>query len=192
MIASLTGLVLSSSNGQIVIDVQGVGYLVHSTAQTVASISKGEKVSFHTSLVVREDAWTIFGFENRQELEVFELLRSVNGVGPKSALSILNQMSVEQIAQAVSEESDESFKAVSGIGSKTAKLITLTLAGKLVGSGSKGAALNVSESAVSALVGLGWSERQSRDALQQVGTNELDEKQLLKAALQALSKARKG
>ena len=192
MIASLTGLVLSSSNGQIVIDVKGVGYLVHSRAQTVASISQGDSVSFHTSLVVREDAWTLFGFENRQELEVFELLRSVNGVGPKSALSILNQMSVEQIAQAVSNESDESFKAVSGIGSKTAKLITLTLAGKLMGSGSKSAALTISESAVSALVGLGWSERQSRDALQQVASKDFSDKQLLKAALQVLSKARKG
>ena len=192
MIASLTGLVLSSSNGQIVIDVKGVGYLVHSRAQTVASISQGDSVSFHTSLVVREDAWTLFGFENRQELEVFELLRSVNGVGPKSALSILNQMSVEQIAQAVSDESDESFKAVSGIGSKTAKLITLTLAGKLMGSGSKSAALTISESAVSALVGLGWSERQSRDALQQVASKDFSDKQLLKAALQVLSKARKG
>jgi Holliday junction DNA helicase RuvA len=141
---------------------------------------------------VREDAWTLFGFETRQELEVFELLRSVNGVGPKSALSILNQMSVDQISQAVSQESDESFKAVSGIGSKTAKLITLTLAGKLVGSGAKGSASSVSESAVSALVGLGWSERQSRDALQQVGTKEMSDKQLLKAALQVLSKARKG
>ena len=192
MIASLTGLVLSSSNGQIVIDVKGVGYLVHSRAQTVASISQGDSVSFHTSLVVREDAWTLFGFENRQELEVFELLRSVNGVGPKSALSILNQMSVEQIAQAVSDESDESFKAVSGIGSKTAKLITLTLAGKLMGSGSKSAAFTISESAVSALVGLGWSERQSRDALQQVASKDFSDKQLLKAALQVLSKARKG
>jgi Holliday junction DNA helicase RuvA len=192
VIASLTGLVLSSSNGQIVIDVKGVGYLVHSRAQTVASISQGDSVSFHTSLVVREDAWTLFGFENRQELEVFELLRSVNGVGPKSALSILNQMSVEQIAQAVSDESDESFKAVSGIGSKTAKLITLTLAGKLMGSGSKSAALAISESAVSALVGLGWSERQSRDALQQVAAKDFSDKQLLKAALQVLSKARKG
>ena len=192
MIASLTGLVLSSSNGQIVIDVKGVGYLVHSRAQTVASISQGDSVSFHTSLVVREDAWTLFGFENRQELEVFELLRSVNGVGPKSALSILNQMSVEQITQAVSDESDESFKAVSGIGSKTAKLITLTLAGKLMGSGSKSAALTISESAVSALVGLGWSERQSRDALQQVASKDFSDKQLLKAALQVLSKARKG
>jgi Holliday junction DNA helicase RuvA len=116
----------------------------------------------------------------------------VNGVGPKSALSILNQMSVEQIAQAVSDESDESFKAVSGIGSKTAKLITLTLAGKLMGSGSKSAALTISESAVSALVGLGWSERQSRDALQQVASKDFSDKQLLKAALQVLSKARKG
>ena len=191
MIASLTGLVLSSSNGQIVIDVQGVGYLVNSRAQTIASISSGDTVSFHTSLVVREDAWTLFGFENRQELEVFELLRSVNGVGPKSALSILNQMSVDQITQAVAEESDESFKAVSGIGSKTAKLITLTLAGKLVGSGSKGASSISSESAVSALVGLGWSERQSRDALHQVGTKQMSDKQLLKAALQVRSKARK-
>jgi holliday junction DNA helicase RuvA len=192
VIASLTGLVLSSSNGQIVIDVQGVGYLVHSTAQTVGSISQGDSVSFHTSLVVREDAWTLFGFRDKQELEVFELLRSVNGVGPKSALSILNQLSVEQIAQAVSEESDESFKAVSGIGSKTAKLITLTLAGKLVAKGSKGASSSTHESAVSALVGLGWSERQSRDVLQQVGTKDMSDKQLLKAALQVLSKARKG
>jgi holliday junction DNA helicase RuvA len=192
VIASLTGLVLSSSNGQIVIDVQGVGYLVHSRAQTVNSVSQGDSVSFHTSLVVREDAWTLFGFENRQELEVFELLRSVNGVGPKSALSILNQMSVEQIAQAVSDESDESFKAVSGIGSKTAKLITLTLAGKLMGSGSKSAVSSINESAVSALVGLGWSERQSRDALQQVASKDFSDKQLLKAALQVLSKARQG
>jgi Holliday junction DNA helicase RuvA len=192
VIASLTGLVLSSSNGQIVIDVQGVGYLVHSTSQTVGSISQGDSVSFHTSLVVREDAWTLFGFETRQELEVFELLRSVNGVGPKSALSILNQLSVEQIAQAVAEESDESFKAVSGIGSKTAKLITVTLAGKFVSSGSNTSSASGSESAVSALVGLGWSERQAREALQQVGSKDFSDKQLLKAALQILSKARKG
>ena len=190
MIASLTGLVVSNSNGQIVVDVQGVGYLVHSTSSTVGSISQGDSVSFHTSLVVREDAWTLFGFETRQELEVFELLRSVNGVGPKSALSILNQLSVEQIAQAVAEESDESFKAVSGIGSKTAKLITITLAGKFASAGSNTSA--TSESAVSALVGLGWSERQAREALQQVGSKDFSDKQLLKAALQVLSKARKG
>jgi Holliday junction DNA helicase RuvA len=191
VIASLTGMVLSSSNGQVVIDVAGVGYLVHTTSATVTSLSDGARTSFHTSLVVREDALTLFGFLSRSELEVFELLRSVNGVGPKSALSILNQMSVEQIAQAVAEESDAAFKAVSGVGAKTAKLITLTLSGKMSAPSNKGASSNQSEKAVNALVGLGWSERQARDAVHEVGNPGMTDKDLLKAALKTLSKARK-
>ena len=191
MIASLTGMVLSSSNGQVVIDVAGVGYLVHTTSSTVGSVSEGDRASFHTSLVVREDAFTLFGFVSKSELEVFELLRSVNGVGPKSALSILNQMTVEQIAQAVAEESDASFKAVSGIGAKTAKLITLTLSGRMSAPSSRGAPSNQSETAVNALVGLGWSERQARDAVHEVGNPGMTDKELLKAALRNLSKVRK-
>lgn len=192
MIASLTGLVLSCSSGQVVVDVNGVGYLVHTTSQTSVSLSSGQQVSFHTCLVVREDAFTLFGFLARAELEVFELLRSVTGVGPKSALSILNQMSVEQIAQAVDQESDAAFKAVSGVGAKTAKLITLTLSGKMSAPASSGASSNQVESTVSALVGLGWSERQARDTIHAVGGSNMSEKELLKAALQVLSKARKG
>lgn len=191
MIASLTGLVLTSSSGQAVIDVNGVGYLVHTTTQTVGALSLGGKVSFHTSLVVKEDALTLFGFLSSPELEVFELLRSVSGVGPKSALSILNQMSVEQIAQAVAEDSDATFKSVSGVGAKTAKLITLTLSGKMRAPSSKGAPTAQAESAVSALVGLGWSERQARDTVHEVGVEAMSDKELLKAALQVLSKARK-
>jgi Holliday junction DNA helicase RuvA len=174
-----------------VIDVAGVGYLVHTTSSTVGSVSEGDRASFHTSLVVREDAFTLFGFVSKSELEVFEWLRSVNGVGPKSALSILNQMSVEQIAQAVAEESDASFKAVSGIGAKTAKLITLTLSGKMSAPSSRGAPSNQIETAVNALVGLGWSERQARDAVHEVGNPGMTDKELLKAALRNLSKARK-
>jgi len=191
VIASLTGIVLSSSNGQIVIDVAGVGYLVHGTTSTVGSVSEGRNITFHTSLVVREDAFTLFGFVSKSELDVFELLRSVNGVGPKSALSILNQMSVEQIAQAVAEESDAAFKAVSGVGAKTAKLITLTLSGKMSPPSSQGAPSSQSEKAVNALVGLGWSERQARDAAHEVGNPGMTDKELLKAALKTLSKARK-
>ena len=191
MIASLTGMVLSSSNGQVVIDVAGVGYLVHTTSSTVGSVSEGARASFHTSLVVREDAFTLFGFVSKSELDVFELLRSVNGVGPKSALSILNQMSVEQISQAVAEESDAAFRAVSGIGAKTAKLITLTLSGKMAAPSSRGAPSNQSETAVNALVGLGWSERQARDAVHEAGNPDMTDKELLKASLKHLSKARK-
>lgn len=190
MIASLSGTVTEISSGQIVIEVQSVGYLLHTTTSTSSSLSIEQQVRLHTSLVVRDDSLTLFGFLTHSELEYFDLLRSVNGVGPKSALAILNQLSVDQISQAVTSESDSAFKAVSGIGAKTAKLIVLTLAGR-VKSTSKGTAPLESEATVSALIGLGWSEKQAREAVSQVSDHSIGEKQLLKAALQKLSKARK-
>lgn len=190
MIASLTGSVLSNSNGAIVLDVQGVGYLVNTTNAVCANLSQGQLATVYTSLVVREDAFTLYGFLNKAELDVFDLLRSVNGVGPKSALAILSQLSVDQIGQAVADESDSTFKAVSGIGAKTAKLITLTLAGKIRSSSARFASTHT-ETTVNALVGLGWSERSARDTVQEVSTPEMSDKQLLKAALQVLAKARK-
>ena len=190
MIASLTGEVSASSNGQVVLDVSGVGYLVNSTTAVSSFLTKGQRVKFFTSLVVREDAMTIFGFLESEQLEVFELLRSVNGVGPKSALAILAELGVDQIAQAVSQESDRTFKAVSGIGAKTSKLIVLSLAGKL-GSGSTAKGSSSFESAVAGLIGLGWSERASRDAVAKVATVDQSDQELLRAALQILSKARK-
>jgi holliday junction DNA helicase RuvA len=190
VIASLTGEVLSSSSGQVVLDVGGVGYLVHSTSSVSASLSIGQKVRFHTSLVVREDSLTIFGFLDSGQLEVFELLLSVNGVGPKSALAILAELSVDQISQAVTSETDQVFKAVSGIGPKTAKLIVLTLAGKVTSGHVENLSPN-SEIAVAGLIGLGWSERQARDAVASVASAEMTDRELLKAALQILSKVRK-
>lgn len=190
MIASLTGEVISSSNGQVVLDVSGVGYLINSTSSVAGSVRAGQSVRFFTSLVVREDALTLFGFLDPDQLDVFELLRSVNGVGPKSALSILGELNVDQIAQAVSSEADQVFKAVSGIGAKTAKLIVLTLAGRMSG-GDAGTLSPSSELAVAGLIGLGWSERQSREAVASVASQDMTDKELLKAALQILSKARK-
>jgi holliday junction DNA helicase RuvA len=190
VIASLTGEVLTSSNGQVVLDVSGVGYLVNSTQAVSSSLSTGQSVRFLTSLVVREDALTIFGFLDPKQLEVFELLRSVNGVGPKSALAILAELSTDQIAQAVAQEADQVFKAVSGIGAKTAKLIVLTLAGKLA-TESLDSSSPSSEVAVAGLMGLGWSERQAREAAATVADPNKSDKELLKAALQVLSKARK-
>ncbi|CAB4629534.1 unannotated protein [freshwater metagenome] len=191
MIASLTGKVLASSNGQVVVDVHGVGYLVHTTTGKTPRLSVGATATFFTSLVVREDALTIFGFLTTDELDAFELLRSVNGVGPKSALAILAQLSVDKVSQAIADESDATFKAVSGIGAKTAKLIVLTLAGKMIAGGSASPEPRGFESAVSALVGLGWSERQARESVSKVKGTDLSDQDLLKAALQLLSKARK-
>lgn len=188
MIASLHGTVAKTSNGQVVLDVQSVGYLVHVSPQTQQQLTVGERAFFHTSLVVREDSMTIFGFLEPEELEFFDLLRSVNGIGPKSALAVLSELSVSQISEAVSNEADSVFKSVPGIGSKTAKLIVLTLAGKVVRSTAKGENA-YGEQTIQALVGLGWSERQARRALALIPSKSKDEKQLLKEALKILSEA---
>ncbi len=131
MIAALKGTALEVSNGRLIVDVNGVGYLVNVTAQLSANTSLGDGVQLRTSMVVREDAMLLFGFETSEEQRVFELLCSVSGVGPKSALAILSSADVAQIAQAVATEQDSVFKAVSGIGPKTAKLIVVSLAGKM-------------------------------------------------------------
>lgn len=176
MIASLTGQVQRSGAGFLVLDVAGVGYQVFVTAASQHALTLGAEVTLHTALIVREDAFVLFGFESIEELELFDLLRSVTGVGPKSALAILSQLSVEAIRGAVVSENDSTFKAVSGIGPKTAKLITVTLAGKL-----KGLNLSAAPAAeagagkprvdlanvIGALQGLGWAERPATEAVRE-------------------------
>lgn len=191
MIASLTGIVLSSQTGQIVVEVSGVGFQVHTTPQVSSALKVGQQTSLSTTLVVREDALTLFGFLSQSDLEIFELLRSVNGVGPKSALSVLASLTAEQIAQAVATESDSTFKQVVGIGAKTAKLIVLTLAGKMKVSASGSQSRPSFESSIQGLIGLGWSEKQARDTVFEVARQEMSDKEVLKAALQVLSKGRK-
>ena len=171
MIASLRGEVLANSGQALIVDVSGVGYQVFVTADTSREINAGDSVFLYTALIVREDAFTIFGFLDNQELEIFDLLRSVSGVGPKSALGVLSAMTPDQVGIAVKSENDAAFKAVTGIGPKTAKLIVVTLAGKLNGFGigttstKAKSGLNL-DSVVEALKGLGWPERQAAEAVQ--------------------------
>jgi Holliday junction DNA helicase RuvA len=159
-----------------VVDVGGVGYLVHVTPNTSAKYAIGEKVQLFTAMVVREDAMTLFGFQTSLEQELFDLLRSVTGVGPKSALAILGALSTAQIAAAVALDDDSAFKAVSGIGPKTAKLITVTLAGKLshlvlIEQTDRASVDSDLGSVVDALVSLGWPERAAQDAVKSVATS---------------------
>ena len=200
MIASLRGTLVSKTTGQIVIDVAGVGYLVNVTANTAAKLTLGQEVHLHTAMVVREDAMTLFGFASALEQELFDALRSVTGVGPKSALMILAALTPSEIASAVATENDSAFKAVSGIGPKTAKLITVTLAGKLshlvVASNSESAASSSSfEEVAEALAGLGWSEKLASDAVREA-TKQLGSAatrdSVLKSALAFLGSAKSG
>jgi Holliday junction DNA helicase RuvA len=174
VISSLRGRVLQAAGGSVVLEVGGVGFFVNTTPALALASREGEEAALHTSLIVREDALTLFGFAGRDELEVFEILIGVTGVGPKSALGVLSALSPEQIAQAVEREDDAAFRKVSGIGPKTAKLIVVSLAGKVRSTGHTAAAPagavvtgGVADSVLAALTGLGWTERVASDAVEE-------------------------
>jgi len=170
VISSLRGRVLTAAGSSVVIEVGGVGFHVNTTPAFVLASRVGHEASVHTTLIVREDALTLFGFATRDELDVFELLIGVTGVGPKSALGVLSALSPQQVAEAVQRDDDAVFRKVSGIGPKTAKLITVSLAGKLIATAAPSRAATVvsggaAESVLAALTGLGWSERVAADAV---------------------------
>ncbi|GAA1951508.1 Holliday junction branch migration protein RuvA [Agromyces allii] len=174
MISSLRGPVLVAAGTSLVIDVGGVGFQVHTTPALVLASREGHELFVHTTLIVREDALTLFGFATRDELDVFELLIGVTGVGPRSALGVLSAMSPAQVATAIASDDDAAFRKVTGIGPKTAKLITVSLAGKLIAPSvvdvpaATGAARGVADSVLAALTGLGWTERAAVEAVDEV------------------------
>ena len=190
MISSLRGTVLSASGGTAVIEVGGVGLAVQLTPDHVLSLRVGDQAFVHTSLIVREDALQLFGFADLDQLQVFELLNGVSGVGPKSAIGVLAVLSPDQVADAVAADDDAPFRKVSGIGPKTAKLIVVSLTGKLAARraparavAAKGAPSDVPDSVIVALVGLGWPEKIAAEAVSDV-VAETDES--ARASVQAL------
>ncbi|MCA5922900.1 MULTISPECIES: Holliday junction branch migration protein RuvA [Curtobacterium] len=205
MIASLRGTCIDIAGSAVVIEVGGVGYAVTVTPAHALTMRHGAEVFVRTAMIVREDEHLLFGFESTDALQVFDLLRGVSGVGPKSALGVLAHMDPSQIANAVAHEDDAAFRKVSGIGPKTAKLIIVALSGKLVafeqaavvaaarGTAQHPAAVDV----VSALVGLGWREDAAQTAVDETIANEpgaaaMGTQALLRAALGALRPAAAG
>lgn len=171
MISSLRGTVVATASDSVVVEVGGVGFSVAVPGDVAHTARVGEQILLHTSLIVREDSLSLFGFAEATELEVFGHLLSVTGVGPKSALGVLSHLSVDQIAAAVADDDDAPFRRVSGIGPKTAKLIVVQLAGKLVppapAPAASSAPTEIVQQVVAALVGLGWSEKVAAEAAAQ-------------------------
>ncbi|MDH6422556.1 Holliday junction branch migration protein RuvA [Aurantimicrobium minutum] len=197
MIASLRGTVLAVRENTCIVDVNGVGYAVNVTPAHKFSVTIGAEHTFLTSLIVREDSLTLFGFENPESLELFEQLLSVSGVGPRSALAVLAEMSPAEILTAVVNEDDSAFKKVSGVGPKTAKLIIVQLAGKLTAladsetiSHAAQTVSPISLSVVQALVGLGWNEKVAREAVDSLDSSSpaATTASILKEALVSLAR----
>lgn len=198
MISSVRGTVLTVASTLAVIEVGGVGLGIQVTPQHGLTLRVGQEALLHTALIVREDDLSLFGFATPDELTVFDLLRGVSGVGPKSALGVLATLTPVQIAQAVAAEDDAPFRKVSGIGPKTAKLIAVSLAGKLIvptGAASGptvSASGSIAGSVISALVGLGWNEKVAAQAVDDAAADAgVDERGSVQALLR-LSLARLG
>jgi Holliday junction DNA helicase RuvA len=165
VIARLRGRVAGRAGAALVVDVNGVGYLVHATP-SVHRLGDGEiTVEVHT--VVREDALQLFGFASAEERELFELLLGVNGVGPKVALAIVSGSTPAELRRAIVRDDVKRFQAMPGIGLKTAQRVVLELKEKLpaidVGAGETGEL-----TARDALVELGWSLVDAERALAEV------------------------
>jgi Holliday junction DNA helicase RuvA len=134
----------------------------------------GAETTIHTSLVVRQESMALFGFPAREHLGVFEALIGVSGVGPKSALGVLAELEPDEIALAVASDDDAAFRRVTGIGPKTAKLIVVSLTGKLfapakpVQNVTQIPRSDVSDSVVVALVGLGWAEKTATEVVREI------------------------
>ncbi len=188
MISSLHGTVLHTTPDQVVIEVGGVGFSVAVPADVAHTATVGERMLLHTSLIVREDALSLYGFADRGELEIFGLLISVTGVGPKSALGVLSHLTVDQIAEAVTAEDDAPFRRVSGIGPKTAKLIVVQLAGKVHATAAPARVAgapgdDIVDQVTAALVGLGWSEKVAAEAAAQTAGEATDAERASVSAL---------
>jgi len=171
MITKIKGIVDFVGNGFIVLDVSGVGYKVYASVETMRMLNKKKdgETSLWTHMAVRENSMDLYGFIEQAELELFELLITISGIGPKSALGILNVAPVDTLRKAVSSGDTTYLTKVSGIGKKIAEKIVLELRDKLVTTADdKTSDLRSEGDALEALVSLGYSERDAREALKQV------------------------
>ena len=190
MIAHLSGTVQSVRPGFLVLSVQGVGYRVHATEQVLSSSLPHADVSLYIHTAVREDAFDLFGFPSFEELELFQLLIGISGIGPRSALAIMGLESIEKLTRAIAHGDIGYLTKVSGIGKKSAEKIVLELRDK-VGTlhlENMEALPHDSEDVLMALVTLGYRADEAREALRRIPDTVTDQSARIKEALRLLSR----
>ena len=199
MIAQLQGKISFLQKNSFVIQCSGVGYTVRALQRLLSGVALGDTLTIWTHLAVREDALDLYGFSEREEIDFFQMLITVPGIGPKSAMTIMDLAPVKNIIGAVVAEDAEYLTTVSGIGKKSATKMILELKDKLgdLYEEEEGENLGEDASALEALKALGYSTGESRNALHRVkelwregdrmGKNGINEK--VKAALKLLGKS---
>lgn len=187
MIASIEGRILARQRDALIVELGGLGVRVHVPADVLAAARSGEIVFLHTHLHVREQELTLYGFDSQADLELYQLLLGVSGVGPKSALAILSALPADALRLAVSQEQPAVLSRVPGIGKKTAEKIVLELKDKVgatEGLPPELAALNEADAEViDALTALGYSIIEAQRAVQALPRDVRDIEERLRLAL---------
>ncbi len=187
MIGFLEGDVRAVRAGYVIVMAGGVGYKVSALSNTLVGLTSGQTVALWTHLSIRDDAHDLYGFSTEEELGFFELLLSVSGIGPRSALAILESATVEVLRTAISQGKSEYLTKVGGIGRKTAEKIVLELRDK-VGVAAEGTpeAMRGDEEALEAMRALGYAQHEAREALRKVPSEITGGSERLREALKIL------
>lgn len=200
MIGFIRGILAEKGAGYIIVDVGGIGYEIAVPANSGAYMkSEGQEVMVYTTMMVREDNVSLYGFTRKGELDAFKKLITVNGVGAKAGISILSAFTLEQLQQAIAFEDAKELTKANGIGKKTAERIVLELKDKFAAadgggqavaadpeSGSTGGSGNGRSEAVAALTALGYSRGEATNALAQIKEQDLTTEEYIKQALKTL------
>ena len=190
MISQLTGQISHQNNNYIILDVSGIGYKIFITTETGEEIKVGlsEKKKFWTHLAVRENSLDLYGFLEEQNLNFFEMLITISGIGPKTALGILNVATVETLISAISSKDTSYLTKVSGIGQKNAEKIILELKNKITDIDTGNLNIKGDVDVIEALKTLGYSNKQSVEALKKVDKSITDIGEKIKEAIKFLGK----
>jgi holliday junction DNA helicase RuvA len=192
MIASISGKALFIDEGSVVIDVAGMGFLVHVPTPLVMNIKSGDNLFLYTHLIVRQDALTLYGFDSKEVREYFNLLLGVNGIGPRLGLAILSALDPDTIRRAVINDQNEVFGKVPGVGKRTAQKILLHLQDRLKVADDLLPVPGMKEAdneVINALTSLGYSLVEAQSAIQSLPVDTPDDVEIrLRLALQFFGK----
>lgn len=196
MIGYLSGKIIFKKPTRVILDVNGVGYLVNISISTFEKIADQERVSLYTYLSVKEDALDLYGFYSIAEKEMFEMLISVNGIGPKTAQSILSGIQIEDLKEALKTGNIARIISVPGIGRKTAERMMIELRDKVeslaesTGENFNSGIQNVRGDAITALINLGYNQKLAERIVRSITdlTPNISIEDLIKEALTSLNK----
>lgn len=189
MIGKLTGKIDITRNNYVIVDVSGVGYKVFMTEVNLGKVARQEQATFYIHTYVREDQLSLFGFLLLEELEMFELLISISGIGPKAALGILTIATPTMIKTAIINEDSSILTRVSGVGKKTAERVILELQNKIedLPEAEKQEA-TVDQEVVEALVAMGYKIAEAREAVKHIPKDISNISEKIKQALKGMKK----